>query len=798
MDTRLTKGLEGLCLLGTLALCAAACLTPRSGVVSTEDTAARSIADAGELDDGSDRDDAAPEVGPPDGGEELTDAPDGAGSDGATPEVGPPDAGEEPVDTPDTEADVATGQPVLEVQPADVVDFGLAGPGVAIERQVVLRNVGSAALHLASVAIEGDEAGAFDFASEPGLEPIPPGAERVVTLVFLPPEAPVATPTERLATLRILSDAPLAQDVSVLLRGLGVADAFCEARLEPAGVVLVPTGATPGYVGQLLLENTGSGPCALHSAFVQDCPGWMASAVEPCPIDSAAAGGSTVFELGPLPPMDGGGLEPGEAVVLTVTAKPPTSAPWGLMADGRAHLAAHLGVRVVDPNAVGSAVDPLSVPGPSLGPTGAPDAYAPNLHLVAPAAGLVGAPTDMQLGTVPIGCPGRTGTWRLLNPGAQDADLVGFEASLALCSPELVLAGLPPLPTPLPSMASVTVAIAYLPQDVGTDGCALAATATGGATAALSVTGNGTLASELTDHFVYGGVPPADLLLVADGTGSMADDLAQLEAALLAQLGATSNDFRLGVTSMDLEAVDGRLLGEPRWLDAGGLGQLGAAMALLSGAAPEEQGLAAARRALGLPHMATLDQACTAESDCPFPYACHAETCGGANHGFLRAEASLHVIFFTDTDDESVGDPAAYAALMLRAKGADQASRVHLHALLDDCGASGSPTRYTEATAAGGGSTATYCSGVVATALEAVLRAAFAPEPTFQLSSWPLPESLQVEVAGAPCPLPDTDLPPSPWSWDTDRNAVTFTSGSPCTPAPGDEVVVTYELGCGG
>ena len=149
----------------------------------------------------------------------------------------------------------------------------------------------------------------------------------------------------------------------------------------------------------------------------------------------------------------------------------------------------------------------------------------------------------------------------------------------------------------------------------------------------------------VTDRFVQAAKPQLDLLLVVDRTSSMTQEHEALVGAadgITGALDAADVSWQVGVVSLIGTGTEsGLLLGSP-WILTPSDPPLSEHLASVLGEKDlgrDEAGIAAALQALS-------------ESE---P--------GGANQGFRRSGASLHVVFVSDADDQSdellTGDPVS-------------------------------------------------------------------------------------------------------------------------------------------
>lgn len=271
------------------------------------------------------------------------------------------------------------------------------------------------------------------------------------------------------------------------------------------------------------------------------------------------------------------------------------------------------------------------------------------------------------------------------------------------------------------------------------------------------------------DLFRQARQPPADVLFVVDDSASMTEEQARLTenfAAFVDLLGDTTADFRVGVTTTD-PADGGALRGPVLEPDTDDLvAAFQAQVAVGTGGSRDEQGLAMAARALR----------------------------PDVNAGFLREDAVTHVVFVSDEDDHSDGEPAGYVEALQAAAGVEG---IAAHALVGDepegclsgSSAADAGTRYLAVARELGGLTESLCADDYGGVLEAIGLAVSGWNPSFPLSALPAEASITVWVDGVEIPEREIDG----WTWSIGDNAIVFSGRA--IPRPGMSVRVTYQRG---
>ncbi|MCA2980197.1 MAG: VWA domain-containing protein [Myxococcaceae bacterium] len=396
--------------------------------------------------------------------------------------------------------------------------------------------------------------------------------------------------------------------------------------------------------------------------------------------------------------------------------------------------------------------------------------------MAATPACLVVSPDEVDFRTVRLSC-GDERVLRLTNACASPISVTA--ASLA-GSAEFRL-GSAAFPLSVPAEGVVTLGVAYRPTDIGPDVAALrfSSVEPGGRLVEVGTTllGRGATTSGTVDVFE---VPAkADVLFVIDDSGSMADKqlaLQQRMTELLAYANDAGVDWQLGVTTTDddngaggaLARFNGTAILRPTspnftatWNALVNRG--------ISGS-PLEMGLGPAVKAVTPPLSLT------------------------QNAGFVRQDASLGLVFLTDTVDGSPRDPARYVERLRSVKGARRANELSVSGLLPLLAAS--PTglctyeapedgRYLQAVSATGGIAEEICAA--ATQGDSYVRlgeAAFGRRATWFLTAPPA-GAITVTINGATVPASQ---------WTRSGSVVTFQRS--VAPRARDVVRFAYDTQC--
>jgi hypothetical protein len=489
---------------------------------------------------------------------------------------------------------------VIEVRPAGGFDFGQVTLGETAALNVTVRNVGSAPLHLVTPVIEItplNGAKAELSAELQGAATIAPHSDGVQVALKLAPTSPGRRDFE----VVLFSDDPVNPVVSTRVGGEGVVSSPCLLQLSPASVLSF------GPVG----PNAAEFPVTVTNLDPQHA----------CELSDVAVTGDSALSLagGPLATHR---LEPSDVLTLQVRVTPEFL--------------------------------PRRVEGVlRLSAQGQPYALLLSGELV-PAC-LTLAPSDLNFGTVMQGCSSVTRTVAVYNLcdtpvrviGASMAIPGGTPARGAFLATRSIAAGTVLSPGGTPGIVNLKFHPARSGSDYGV--FRLSADQNGvQIDYDLTLSGNGDTLGQNVDTFKQEVPPKADILLVIDSSASMASK----QSALVASLGRYADylvlshvDFQVGVTSSDLTAGGGRIVGDashPKVLSTAMpdfKAQLLQKIAVIGVAGdPLAQTLAAATAAI-TPPISTTD-----------------------NFGLIRPNAALVVISVGDSDDQSPGTVASYVA----------------------------------------------------------------------------------------------------------------------------------------
>lgn len=608
------------------------------------------------------------------------------------------------------------------------VNFGtVAIGGAATTRAVLIENAGNSVLVVHAIGFQSmsPELSASGVPTAPF--DLDPGASVSVTLTYAPVDAGLDS-----AMLSIGSSDPDEASVIVPIQGIGGVPTTCSIVSAPSRLDfgLVERGRTLPMTVQL--RNHGALPCAVTNLGLAG-----ASALV---ITSSGAGGS---------------LAPRARQAIGVTYAPTSYGVHNAM----------LTFNTTDP------AQPLV----SLPVTGS---SAPlDLRI---------QPLGLDFGVVPVTCRSVSRAFTLYNQSSAAVSITDLALD-ASTSTELELQ---PFGTPATIQVggSAVASVRYHPTDVGPDsGVLYVAADISGQNRRFTVplAGDGQINPTIDDTFHQGRSPQTDILFIVDNSTSMPEEqstLASTAGPLIAALTSSGIDYRIGVTTTDLDATgaQGRLVEMPPQ-----------SVRIVRPGTPTPAAALAANVAVGTSGLGVergLEAAFVALSD---------PLINGHNAGFLRPAADLQIIVVSDGDDASSRSPSFYENYLRTIERAKPAGRVTFNAVvgarLPSCSGPGGgadyAARYIQVAVGTGGLVESICNASWGQALTAGLGV----HRSFPLSSTPVPSTISIEVDGVAVPSL-TAGGQQRWSYDQPRNSVDFSTGS--VPQAGSITVIRYAVAC--
>ena len=242
----------------------------------------------------------------------------------------------------------------------------------------------------------------------------------------------------------------------------------------------------------------------------------------------------------------------------------------------------------------------------------------------------------------------------------------------------------------------------------------------------------------VTEHFEQQPAARVDLLFVIDDTASMAEEqeaLADGFETFVTSLESSDLSYHVGVVTTE---ATGQLLGNP-WIvtreSADPVGDFARAVAVGTEGTADEAGLAAMVAALTEPLVS------------------------GANRGFRRSDAVLHVVVVSDADDHSDGlldDPSASAQELLEDATGASGLPAMFSAVVGDAGTGCSGDfgdaapgdTYIDVAQGSGGAVASVCAGDLDGILEKLAGLTLAAPDFVELQQVPYGDQVRVTVDG--------------------------------------------------
>jgi hypothetical protein len=159
---------------------------------------------------------------------------------------------------------------------------------------------------------------------------------------------------------------------------------------------------------------------------------------------------------------------------------------------------------------------------------------------------------------------------------------------------------------------------------------------------------------------------------------------------------------------------------------------------------------------------------------------------GGCNDGLVREDATLNLVGISDEPEQSVNSYSYYVSLFQSLK--SDPDDVIMHAIGGDypsgCGSASAYTGFYEATVATGGLFLSICATDFGAHLEALAEGSAADLNSFELTEWPVPETISVKIDGITTTIG--------WEYNATDNAIDFDSDY--VPEGGSTIEVDYSL----
>lgn len=375
--------------------------------------------------------------------------------------------------------------------------------------------------------------------------------------------------------------------------------------------------------------------------------------------------------------------------------------------------------------------------------------------------GLVIDPTSIDFGVPYVGCE----LAQLVTVRNEGAAAVTVEEATLTSASGAFTAEIPATPWTLATGEEQTLYVEFVPFADGEDEGLLRVTS-GEAVLDVPIAGEAVVYGENVDTFTQPASPTVDVVVALDTSPGMESEVEALAATITTltdALDALDADWHVSVVTDD----DGCVNGAQPYLDP--------PLSRVDRAALLDVMVSGGRAGVYAEAGFTLLEAATATSNTGV---------GDCNHGMIRDGAALAFVGVSNEVEQSTYDWSYYVELLQSLKASPD--DVVIHAIAGDypsgCGGHDPGLGWYEASVATGGAFLSICDDW-ASNLE-LLAVAVTPEPgRFELSLWPVAETIEVEIDGMPMN--------TGWSYDSVDNVVVVDPG---VLGAGAEVVVRYVL----
>lgn len=380
------------------------------------------------------------------------------------------------------------------------------------------------------------------------------------------------------------------------------------------------------------------------------------------------------------------------------------------------------------------------------------------------------SPLDYDFGTLYIGCEGEQPI-TVSNVGNADLVVSDFEFTTASEDLDFDLdeAVNGPLPWTLAPGDAADVTVTYSPFDEYPDEAYLFVDSNDPYTPQVIAqqAGDGALYGSNTDIYEQPLQGLTDIIFAVDRSCSMDDDIVNVQNnfdSFVTTMAALDADFHVAATVED----DGCINGPDLYIDN-------------TFSASEAQDTITTMINLGGSYGANTERAFMLLE------ACLSEIgSGGCNEGLVRDEAKLNLVGVSDEPEQSVNNYAYYVSLFQSLK--DNPDDVVFHAIGGDyptgCGSAQAYTGFYEATVATGGLFLSICATDWGSHLEELAEGSAADLNTFELTDWPVPDTIEVRIDGVRTTVG--------WSYDASNNAIEFEDDY--VPEGGSTIEIEYAL----
>jgi hypothetical protein len=308
---------------------------------------------------------------------------------------------------------VVSAVPQIVVEPV-ALDFGEVQLGESSQLSVTIRNGGTGDLRLDSVVLEALATSDLILSQAPTVPAtVVPGGTATVAVEYLPTQE-----GEVAGTLRILSDAENAAEVTVLVRGTGVVTPAPQLAATPAALAFGDVQVNDTQVLTVTLSNPGTGDLEITELV----------------LDAAVTSGFALSQVPTTPLL----VVSGGAVAVDIAYTPSAEGPV-------------TGTFRVLSNALNGAALPIPLSGTGV--------FLPMPQLVV-------APAALDFAEVEVGQSGAL-TVTISNPGTGALEISAFTLD-ALEGAGFALNGVPPVPATVAAGETLEIGVTYTPAAEGT------------------------------------------------------------------------------------------------------------------------------------------------------------------------------------------------------------------------------------------------------------------------------------------------------------------------------------------
>lgn len=390
------------------------------------------------------------------------------------------------------------------------------------------------------------------------------------------------------------------------------------------------------------------------------------------------------------------------------------------------------------------------------------------------------SPSEYDFGTLYVGCDSSQ-PLTIANIGTADLVVDAFNWSTA--SNDLSFDALEQvngsLPWTIAPNQSVDVFVDYAPLDELSDASFLTVSSNDPYLPEALVTqdGLGEIFAENTDYFEQPTQGSTDIIFAVDRSCSMSEDVANVTnnfGAFIGTLTAMDADFHVAATVGDSGCVNG----PPMFIDSSfsvsdAQSTIVSMIDINNNVVPYASNT---ERAFVLFEL-FLQEAVDISGN-PDP--------NGCNYGVIRREAKLALVGVSDEPEQSPNSYSHYVSLFQGLKG--NPDDVVIHAIGGDypsgCGNNSAYTGMYEASVATGGLFLSLCATDWGAQLQALAEGSAQDLTSFELTQWPVPETITVRVDGQTTTIG--------WSYNPTDNAIDFDTDY--VPEGGSQVEVDYAV----